>query len=334
MIFISVSSYSKEVLYILRALIILILFLPSMAYANSLKGQKEAVVEVNVIDGSGKTVMAGKGYIVDTEGLIATDCQMILKWYEDIKNDLVVKLEEGNFSLHRLISYNPSLNLAIFKINKEGLPSVRLNPNDKATTYIRKAIKAYKVMSRALNQTSHKGEIAKKLEISQYPEQKNKETPEEGKSKESRDSVVASPFLTGIKYASLKRYREAIEEFNRASKVEPSNPDIYLNLGLAYYKIDRYKDSIDAFKKALIYGASSKTVYSKLGSLYMVLGGYSEAVNAFKEALNIDNSDPMIHFNLAIAAFMKGDRDQAWQEYVVLRGIDEELARKLWDIIN
>ncbi|MFN3481378.1 MAG: tetratricopeptide repeat protein, partial [Thermodesulfovibrionales bacterium] len=82
------------------------------------------------------------------------------------------------------------------------------------------------------------------------------------------------------------------------------------------------------------YGAVSKSVYYKLGSLYLVLGSYNEAVDAFKEALNIDNRDPMAHFNLAIAAFMKGDKDQAWQEYVVLRGIDKELARRLWDIIN
>lgn len=321
-------------LLILRALIILFLLLSSLAYANPLKGQKEAI-EVNVIDGSGRTVMAGKGYIVDSEGLIATDCRMILRWYEDIKNDLVVKLEEGNFSLHRLISYNPSLDLAIFKINKEGLPSIRLDPTDKATAYIRKAIKVYKDMSRALNQASRKEDIiTEKSESPRYPEHKNREMSDRLTGEESRDSQVASPSLKGLKYVSLGKYREAIEEFNRALKAEPSNPDIYLNLGLAYYKIDRYRDSIDAFKKALMHGAVSKSVYCKLGSLYLVLGGYNEAIDAFKEALNIDNRDPIAHFNLAIASFMKGDRDQAWQEYVVLRGIDGELARRLWDIIN
>ncbi|MFN3396419.1 MAG: tetratricopeptide repeat protein [Thermodesulfovibrionales bacterium] len=319
----------------LRALIILFLSLSSLAYANPFKGQKEAIVEVNVIDGSGRTVMAGKGYIVDSDGLIATNCRMILRWYEDIQNDLIVKLGEGNFSLHRLISYNPSLDLAIFKINKEGLPSIRLDPVDKATTYIRKAIKVYKDMSRVSNQASRKEDlITNKSESPRHQEQKNQEMSDGLNGEESRDSQVASPFLKGLRYISMRRYREAIEEFNKVLKAEPSMPDIYLNLGLAYYKINRYRDSIDAFKKALMYGATSKSVYYKLGSLYLVLGGYNEAVDAFKEALNIDNRDPLAHFNLAIAAFMKGDKDQAWQEYVVLRGIDEELARRLWDIIN
>ncbi|MFN3480785.1 MAG: tetratricopeptide repeat protein, partial [Thermodesulfovibrionales bacterium] len=249
-----------------------------MAYANPFKGQKEATIEVNVIDRSGKTLMAGKGYIVDSEGLIATDCRMILRWYEDIQNDLIVKLEEGNFSLHRLISYNPSPDLAIFKINKEGLPSIHLNPNDKATAYIRKAIKVYKDMSRATNKASHKEDIiTKKSESLRYQEQKNREMSEGLNGEGYRDSQVASPFLKGLKYVSSGKYREAIEEFNRALKAEPSNPDIYLNLGLAYYRIDRYRDSIDAFKKALMYGAVSKSVYYKLGSLYLVLGSYNEA---------------------------------------------------------
>lgn len=316
-------------------IIFLLLFSSSAetAVPEFIKVKKEAIVEVNVIDRSGRTMMTDKGYIVDSEGLIATDCKMILKWYEDIQNDLIVKLGEGTFSIHRLISYNPSLNLAIFKINKEGLPSIRLNPNNKATAYIRKAIKVYKDMSRASDHVFNKDEInTNKLETP-YPEQKNKEAPGEGRSMESQDSKVDSPFLKGLKYISLRRYREAIEELNKALKAEPSNPDIYLNLGLAYYKIDRYMNAIDAFKKALMHGAS-KSVYYKLGSLYLILGDYNEAVDAFKKALNIDNTNSMAHFNLAVAAFMKGDRDQAWQEYVVLRGIDEDLARRLWDIIN
>lgn len=323
-------------LHMLRALAILFLFLSSVADAMvfPIKVQKEAVVEVNVIDKSGRTIMAGKGYIVDSEGLIATDCRMVLRWYEDIQNDLIVKTTEGNFPLYRLIAYNRDHGLAIFKINTEGLPSISLDSRDKTTAYIKRVVKIYKDMSRASKQTSKERHATKETEGFQDVEPEDRRSSREARNKGSVDFPSTSPFLSGLRYVSLKRYREAIEEFEKAIRIEPINPEIYMNLGLAYYKIGMYRDSIDAFKRALLYGAVSKSVYNKLGSLYIVLGEYNEAVDAFRKALSIDNTDPMSHFNLAIALFMKGDSDEAWNEYILLRGLDEGLARRLWDIIN
>lgn len=316
----------------LRVVIILLFIFPSIVDAgvsDLFKGQKEAMVEVDVIDGSGKTILSGKGYVIDREGLIATNCLPILSWYRDIKNDLIVKTKEGRFPLYRLISYNQALDLAIFKIaDSKDLTPALMPANNKIAAYIEKTIKVYKDMVKTKGDSSRSPKTVTPQE--DKPDKKSFPIINE---REGQFSGI-TPWIKANEYANSKRYREAIDEYYKALKIEPHNHEIYLNLGLAYYRIERYRDSIDAFNKALLYGPPSKSIYDKLGSLYLISGDYDEAIEAFKNALSLDSKDPMSHFNLAIAIFMKGDRDKAWQEYVILREIDEELARRLWDILN
>lgn len=311
----------------LRVFVISFLILSFVAEAmarDPFRGQKGSIVEVSVVDSSGKAVLNGKGYVIDKDGLIAVGCRMILKWYEDIQNDLVVRTEDGKvFSLYRLISYNPALDLAIFKINAE-LREIAIPSNDRISSYIRKTIKRYRDMVKNMkNSTETLAEDVNGIKRPEAPP--NLKEP---------DSLSDSPYVRGIRYASLKRYREAIEEYLKALKDDPDNPDIYADLGLAYYKIDRYRDSIDAYRKVLLLRPSSKSIYNRLGTVYLISGEYDEAIGIFKKALQLDYRDPKTHFNLAIASFMKGDMDSAWQEYIILMGLDEDLSRRLWDIIN
>lgn len=311
----------------LRAFIVsfLILSFAAQAMANDLfRGQKRSIVEVIVVDSSGREVLRGKGYVIDKEGLVMTGCRMILRWYENIRNDLIVRTEEGKvFPLYRLISYNPPLDLAIFKINTE-FSEVATPSNERISSYIRKTVKRYRDMMKNVKNSTETfaGDV------------NGIKRPEAPPNLKESDSLSESPYAKGIRYASLKRYRDAIEEYHKALKADPDNPDIYENLGLAYYKIDRYRESIDAYRKVLLLRPSSKPIYDRLGTLYLISGEYDEAIGAFKKALQLDFTDPKDHFNLAIASFMKGDIDSAWQEYILLRGLNEELSRRLWDIIN
>ena len=306
----------------IRVFVIALLLLSSFAEASlptNFKAGVESTVQVRVIDRSGKTILEGKGYVIDKEGLIATECEMILRWYEDIKNDLIVRtVEDKVFSLHRLISYNPRLNLAIFKINTDSLPVAAIPSDDRIAAYIKRTVKVYKDMVHRDLRESMKPSISSKAKANV----------------KALDSSNAAPYGMGIGYASLGRYREAIEEFIKALKTEPDNPEIYVNLGLAYYKVDRYRESIDAYKKALELGYTSKSIHERLGTLYLISGEYDRAIQAFQATIQLDSKDPKSHFNLAIAFFMKGDKDSAWQEYAILRSLDEELSRRLWDIIN
>lgn len=310
----------------LRVFIIILFFIFTTVDAegrNLFESPKGSIVMVNVVDSSGRIIAEDRGYVIDKDGLIATGCNVILMWYRDIGNDLIVRAGEGkDFPIYRLIVYNPPLNLAIFKINYS-FPVMAIPSDKKMSAYIRRTVKVYRDMVRNPDK-----EAKGSGKLPESHDQMDKQ------GRDRQDALSETPYIAGLRYLSSKRYREAIEEFNKALETEPRNPEIYLNLGLTYYKIDRYKEAIDSFEKALTFGGESKSIYNKLGTLYLISGDYDAALRSFKRSLSIDSKDPKTHFNIAITLLLKGDRDSAWQEYVELRSIDEELARRLWDIIN
>jgi len=55
----------------------------------------------------------------------------------------------------------------------------------------------------------------------------------------------------GIALRRKKRYKEAIEEFNKALRIEPENEVVHYNLGRAFLEDNQKDDAIGAFRKAL-----------------------------------------------------------------------------------
>jgi len=290
--------------------------------SDLLSGQKKAIVDISVIDKSRRDVASATGIVVDREGLVVTNCKMISRWLEDVEYDLIVRTEKGEtFPLYRLIAYNQRLDIAIFKINAEGLTAARLPAGNRTAEYIERAIARYKKMVRTTKMIPPYG----------VPSEKGAA----GTAREAPEKPVdaESHYLRGLRYASSNRYAEAIDEYRKALKVEPDNVDAYIGLGLAYYKIDRYLDAVEAYNHALKLRPDSKSIHNKVGTIYLILGEYPAAIKAFKQALSIDDKDPSSHFNLAIANFLKGDKNSAWQEYVVLKGLNAELADRLRGLI-
>jgi tetratricopeptide (TPR) repeat protein len=62
-------------------------------------------------------------------------------------------------------------------------------------------------------------------------------------------NVAAVHSNLGAALAGLGRYQDAIEEYNRALKLQLM-PQVQMNLALAYYKIGRLTDAADAFERA------------------------------------------------------------------------------------
>lgn len=320
----------------LRAYLIIglyLFFLPLGAYADTgvpdfLSGQKKgdprAVVSVYVEDRSKREITQATGFVIDGEGLILTNSRIISKWLEDVEYDLIIRTKEGEtLPLYRLIAYNQRLDIAIFKINAEGLIAARLPDGSRTAEYIKRAIARYKKMIRTMGRIPPEGSIPAKGKIAGMPPMEVIEKPLDAE----------SHYLRGLTYARSNRYAEAIDEYRKALEIEHGSADVYINLGLAYYKIDSYLDAIDAYNQALRLRPGSKSICNKLGTIYLILGKYPEAIKAFKEALSIDDKDPTSHFNLAIANFLKGDKDSAWQEYVVLKGLNTGLAGRLRELL-
>lgn len=152
----------------------------------------------------------------------------------------------------------------------------------------------------------------------------------------------------GWGYMALKRFSDAVGEFKQAIKLAEARnhsifvPSLYADLGNAYIFAEHYEEAIQAYRRAIkenlpFFDYRDKSVvagwHAQLGSLYSQLRRYQEAIDACKQAISLDPNLPDSHFTLGLIYWVLGDKDSALQEYKILKSLDEQLAKKLFDAI-
>jgi tetratricopeptide (TPR) repeat protein len=70
-----------------------------------------------------------------------------------------------------------------------------------------------------------------------------------------------------------------------------------------------------------------------LGIAYGKSGMYEEAIESFKQAIRIDPDFADAYYGLGIAYELLNDRDSALEQYEILKSLDTERAKELFDYI-
>ena len=110
----------------------IILVIVSFSYAKIheiVLKQTRAVVTVYINDKDGKQIATGTGFIINSNGIIATNYHVISKFLED-NNTLFVKMENGAFfPLSEIGNFDKENDIAVFKIDGIKLPMVKFAKN-------------------------------------------------------------------------------------------------------------------------------------------------------------------------------------------------------------
>ncbi len=137
----------------------------------------------------------------------------------------------------------------------------------------------------------------------------------------------------GWSYQRLGRYQEAIQSCKEAIRLNPDLAPAHYNLGNAYSALKRYREAIDAYKEAIRIKFDYAEGHLDLGAAYFQTGKYEEAIESYKRAIRLKPSLAEAHLNLGMAYLKSGDRGSAVEEYKILRGLNQELANKLFNLI-
>lgn len=304
--------------------------------------QKKAVVTISINDRQGNVIVSGNGFIADRDGIIATNCKLIVKWLEDVGHSLIVKTEDGrSYEIDKLFVFNRKQDIALFEIKGGGLTAVKFPADYSHAEYIKKQVAIYKKSAKAA-----KKETAPEMHAS-VPAVSAPRLPESNKVIIEKPAEILKPgkktakipdsaetfFTKGLKYEDSKKYAEAAEAYKKALSLKPDYLDAHVNLGTAYYKLGRYFEAVDTYKRALEIMPDAVVLYNKLGTVYMLLGEHRKAVASFEQALGVDSRNPAAHFNLGMAYFITGNRDAALEEYIILNKLDQERAENLFEIL-
>src|SRR5262249_19592433 len=90
-----------------------------------LNAARPAVVRIDVGNSPDQPEATGTGFIIDSSGVIVTNAHVV-----DGFNDVTVHLANGDEATGKVIGADSSLDLAVVKISKTGLPTLQLGDSD------------------------------------------------------------------------------------------------------------------------------------------------------------------------------------------------------------
>ena len=143
----------------------------------------------------------------------------------------------------------------------------------------------------------------------------------------------------------LGRLSAALSCYEEAYKRDPSNPDLYLNLGMVAWKLDmleaaekflrlhnkmapnqrsgvanlagllrdrlKYEDSVELLRSAIYAEPDNPDLWNSLGTTLLESGDPEQALTFYQEALRLNSGYARAHHNIAFAHDLLGDVDQA-----------------------
>ena len=120
------------------------------------------------------------------------------------------------------------------------------------------------------------------------------------------------------------KYKDAIDAYKRAIKVDPDYTYAHLNLGVAYLKSHMQKDAIEALKRLIRIDPGDAMVHYNIGIAYCENGKYKDAIDAYKQAIRINPDFVDAHYNLGVAYYESGKSKDAIDAYKQAIKIDPD----------
>ena len=126
---------------------------------------------------------------------------------------------------------------------------------------------------------------------------------------------VEAYYNTGNTYKEMYQYETAIEWYKKAVMVNPRYFTAYCNMAMCYQNLQRFEDALEASEKAIAIEPRHHAAYNNKGFSLDILGRYEESIAAFKkgEELCPENND--IKFNIGFVYLGIGDWENGWQAH-------------------
>lgn len=129
----------------------------------------------------------------------------------------------------------------------------------------------------------------------------------------AQDNKVNRLIEEGIKLHDQGSYKEAIDCYNQALKLDAQNPVLNCETAYSYYALGDYKNSIKYAKKSIMYGNNKfPHPYVALGNSFDHTNNPEKAIKTYKKGLLYFPSSQQLHFNLALTLFNAGKYTESY----------------------
>jgi tetratricopeptide (TPR) repeat protein len=124
----------------------------------------------------------------------------------------------------------------------------------------------------------------------------------------------------GTAYDATNNMNKALECYQKANALEPSNFFVHYNMGSIYFRQNDYEQALTEFQQASLLNSKDPHTFYNIGNCYYRIGRYVNlALETWKEAVSLNPKFAEAFYNLGVFYYEQGDRNMAkksWQQAV------------------
>ncbi len=115
----------------------------------------------------------------------------------------------------------------------------------------------------------------------------------------------------GKKQDAEDEIKKALEEYNKAHEIDPSNPEYYRKVGELFLKTGKYQDAIEQFNKAIEMRPGATVYYIEKGTALNNLNKYEEALKELDKAISLNPKNSQAYLQKSISLKNLGNFNDA-----------------------
>lgn len=146
------------------------------------------------------------------------------------------------------------------------------------------------------------------------------------------DNQAESHYKMALYFQSRKKHKLAIEELEKAVKLNPLFAKAHNAMGISYDNLGRHSQAIGCYQNALKLDSKLNYVYNNLGYSYLLENKLDAAIAAFQKAIELNDKNKRYRNNLGLAYAMNDQYNKAYEQFNNIEDdtkAKEKLARLL-----
>ncbi|MCH7676909.1 tetratricopeptide repeat protein, partial [candidate division KSB1 bacterium] len=120
--------------------------------------------------------------------------------------------------------------------------------------------------------------------------------------------------ILGGHYFGQQQYKYAIEQYEKAIKINPEFSQPYNQLGYAYRFLEKYEDSERTFKKYIEVIPDDPNPYDSYAELLLKIGKFAASIENYRKALQQDPSFTASYLGIATSYIYMNEHNNAREE--------------------
>jgi len=131
----------------------------------------------------------------------------------------------------------------------------------------------------------------------------------------------------GLAYAYSGNYKQAFDDLNKAIELDPKDVKIYYARGVVYLKSGNYRLGIEDYNKAIELDPKDGGLYNDRGVAYGKLGNYKQQIRDYNKSIELDRKGAMTYYNRGLAYGRLGNHKRAIDDFNKAIELDPKYAK-------